>query len=93
MSAQGDIIRAAAGKRAVAKARPHGAPAKVRPVKRSGRVLSADTIAKLKIMLGHANDARAICQELLDAHDAGVADEAAAKQFSELMQQWSHALH
>jgi hypothetical protein len=93
MSEPGNIIRTAAGKRAVAKARPHSAPAKARPVERAGRVLSADTVAKLKTMLAHTDAARAICQELLDAHAAGVADEAAAKQSEELTQQWSHALH
>ena len=93
MSAPGDTIRTAAGKRSVAKSRPRGAPATARPVERAGRTLSAHTIETLKAMLGHFDAGRGICQELLDAHDAGAADEAAAEQMAKLMRQWSHALH
>ena len=93
MTAEGDAIRAAVGKRAVAKARPPSASARVRPVERAGRTLSAHTIETLKAMLVHFDAGRGICQELLDMHAGAADNEAASRRFTELMKQWSHALH
>jgi hypothetical protein len=93
MSEQGNIIRTAAGKRAVAKARPPSAPARARPVERSGRMLSQDTISKLQEMMAHINSAKAILQSILDEAQAMLDANESGEKFAELMKQWSHALH
>ena len=93
MSAEGDVIRTAAGKRAVAKARPPGARATARPIERAGRMLSQDTISKLQEMMAHINTSKALLQSILDEAQAMLDANESGEKFARLMKQWDHALH